>query len=100
MESKDKKMMEALQIDYQELRIRFIQKSEKMEAQLEWNKHLNAEITRLLKYEKETKTAMNLWNNPKIWDVWAFFLRWLFPQQKKDVRYMRIWPEPPKKTIR
>ena len=58
METKYKKMLEALQNDYQELRIRFIEKSDKMESQLEWNKRLNAEITRLLNYERETKKAM------------------------------------------
>jgi len=99
MKNNEQNRLEALEIDYQELRIRLIQNSEKMESQLEWNKHLNAEITRLLKYEKETKSAMAIWNNPKIWDVWAFFLRWLFPPQKKQERYP-IWPNPPKRERR
>lgn len=87
----DPSLINAMEKDYQELRIQYFSLTKKLERQMEWDKHLTSEISRLLKYEKDTKAA----KNPKIWDVWRFFLKWLFPPPKNEGKYMRIWPEPP-----
>lgn len=61
------------------LRNGLVDKQQKLDAQSEWNKTLNTEITRLLAYEKAHKEEAKKWKNPKIWDVWNLFLKWLFP---------------------